>query len=90
MDPLIVTINRAYRKGLTEEKLAKLIKEQIFPKSYPLNEQVEVFFSEVPVPMVVSFCEKHEIDMKELKKYYDRYIKSKFRNEELEELWNIF
>lgn len=89
MHSAIVTVNCAYRKGITEEKLAELIKKQEFPKEYPLNEQVEVFFSEIPVSTVVSFCKKHGISIEELKNYYEQYIKLKFRNEELEELWNI-
>jgi hypothetical protein len=85
----VVTINCAYRKGITEEKLVDLIKKQEFPEGYPLSEQVEVFFSEVPTATVVSFCKKHGISIEELKSYYEKYIKPKFRNEELEELWNI-
>ena len=89
MHPAIVTVNCAYKRGITEEKLAELIKKQEFPKVYPLNEQVEVFFSEVPVSTVISFCKEHGISIEELKSYYEQYIKPKFRNGELEELWYI-
>jgi len=85
----LVTVNRAYRRGITEEELAGFIRRQEFPTVYPLSEQIEVFFSEVPVSAVVSFCRKHGISLEELKKFYERHIKPKFRNKELEELWNI-
>ncbi|SNR93850.1 hypothetical protein [Desulfurobacterium atlanticum] len=89
MHPAIVTVNCAYKNCITEEKLAELIKKQEFPKVYPLNEQIEVFFSEVPVSAVLSFCNKHKITVEELKNYYEQYIKPKFKNKRLEELWNI-
>ena len=89
MHPAIVTVNCAYKKGITEEKLAKFIKRQEFPNVYPFNEQIEVFFSEVPASAVLSFCKKYGITTEELKNYYERHIKSKFKNKDLEELWSI-
>ena len=89
MHGALITVNCAYSKSIAEERLAELLKEQEFPEEYPYNEQVEVFFSEVPVSAVVSFCRKYGITMEELKRYYERFIKPNFRNKELEELWNI-
>ena len=89
MHPALTTVNCAYADEslMTEEKLKRIIKSGKFPDSYPEWEQVEVFFSEVPVETVWDFCRKYGISLEELKVYYEENIKPRFTNEELEELW---
>ena len=89
MHPALITVNCAYREDrlMTEEKLAEILKSGKFPETYPEWEQVEVFFSEVPSEYVSDFCTRYGITLEELKDYYEKNIKPRFRNEELEELW---
>ena len=89
MHPALVTVNCAYSEKylLGEDKLAEILKSKKFPETYPEWEQVEVFFSEVPVDLIWDFCKKHGITLEELREYYEKNIKPRFRNEELEELW---
>ena len=89
MHPALTTINCAYGEKylMTEKKLADILKSGKFPETYPEWEQVEVFFSEVPVSFIWDFCRKFGITLEELREYYEKNIKPRFRNEELEELW---
>ncbi len=89
MHPALIAVNQAYSENIEESKLADFIKTLTFPEKYPLNEQIEVFFSELTLQEILSFCKKHKIDTTTLRKYYEKYIKGKFQNKDLESLWNI-
>jgi len=78
-------VNSAYTEQITEEQITGMLKEKVFPVG--LREHMEVFFTEVPVPLLNRFRKEHGIALEQLKEYYDLFIKTHSRNKKVEELF---
>jgi len=71
LTPLEISVNKSYRDIWTEDKLAEYIKTMKKPDS----ERIYVMFTEVPIQVLLDFAIRHHIPEKQLKEYYERYIK---------------
>ena len=82
--PLETTINAQTKKRLSEESLARIIKQMEFPAEYAA--QVYNFFIDIPLADIDKFAATYGIEDKVLKKYYLTYIKNVYPNPGLEEM----
>lgn len=71
---------------LSEENLAKILKNQEFTEKY--SQQIYSFFLETDTLTIYRFCKKHGISLKELKSYYEKFIKKRYKIKPLEEFFD--
>ncbi len=75
---------------LSEENLAKILKNQEFVEKH--SQQIYSFFLETDTLTIYRFCKKHGISLKELKSYYEKFIKKHYKINLLEEFldsWKV-
>jgi hypothetical protein len=78
------TINAQTKNYLKAEELAIIIKAMRLPSEW--TGQVYNFFADVPVQDIDNFSALFGIADIALKRYYDKYIKNVYPNQELEEM----
>lgn len=78
------TINAQTRNYLKEQQLAELIKNMVFDKEYIV--QIFNFFTDVHPQDICRFMIKYGIAEKNLKSYYEKYVKPYYPNKYIEEM----
>lgn len=78
------TINAQTKNYLKERQLADMIKNMKFDEEYIV--QIFNFFTDVHPQDIFRFMIKYGIEEKNLKSYYERYIKTYYPNKYIEEM----
>ncbi|SHM55528.1 hypothetical protein SAMN05660826_01310 [Caldanaerovirga acetigignens] len=79
------TINAQTKNYLKEKKLAELIKKMEFDKEYMV--QIFNFFTDVHLQDVQRFIIAYGITEKNIKDFYEKYVKPYYPNKQLEEMF---
>ncbi len=85
MNILWVEVNKSFRNYISERKLARLIKAAKFLPEY--KERMLILFTEVSPTLIYKFAMEHKIPLKDLKIYYEKFIKPLCKNEKLEDIF---
>jgi hypothetical protein len=83
---LETTINAQTANYLSEQSLAKLIKELKFDKEYSV--QIFNLYTDVPLQEIVRFITEHGISDADFFAYYKLFVKKYYPNPELEEMFD--
>lgn len=81
---IITTINAQTRNRLSLDQLADYLKEQTWENGFAA--QLVNFFTDCPLKDLAAFAEQYNISDRQIKSYYEKYIKEYYRNQELEEM----
>jgi len=78
-----MTINAQTINYLAAEELVLMLKNMEFSDKYAV--QIFNFFTDVPLEGIYRFLIKHNLEEKQLLKYYRTFVKKYYPNPELEE-----
>ena len=82
-----IAINIPFQKKISENELFKIIKNCEIPTKW--KDHIEYLFTEVPSELFLLWCNEKNMDLSNLKIFYEKCIKNNYKNTWLQKLWEI-